>query len=91
MKFGFVILAAGILLAGGCAPDGGNYRNVELSPQDWVLPGPDSETQCFGPMPYEDVKVFVHHKEREGWSVTGYEPFGHPFDGQYVVTMHRWK
>lgn len=91
MKFGFLILAVGILSAGACAPDGGYYRNVESSPQDWVLPGPESETQFFGPMPFEEVKEFVRRQEREGWSVKDYEPFGHPFDGQYVVTMTRWK
>jgi hypothetical protein len=91
VKSGFLIVAVGILLAGGCAPESGNHRNVELSPQDWVLPGPESEDQYFGPMPYEDVKAFVVRQEREGWSVAGYEPHGHPFDGQYLVRMRRWK
>ena len=91
MKVGFVLVAVALLLGAGCAPDGGNHRNVELSPQDWTLPGPDSSTQVFGPMPYEEVTGFVRSHEHAGWSVIGYSPAGEHLDGKYLVTMRRWK
>ncbi|MBI2899826.1 MAG: hypothetical protein HYY17_06550 [Planctomycetes bacterium] len=86
-----MILAVLLLFAGACASDGGNYRNVELSPQDWVLPGPGTETQVFGPMPYEQVKHFVRGREAAGWDVVGYEPAGRHLEGEYLVIMRRWK
>jgi hypothetical protein len=80
-----------LLTVAGCASDGGNYRNVESSPQDWVLPGPKTEEKVFGPMPYDEVEHFVHRQESDGWNTVKYEPAGHPLDGQYLVIMRHWR
>ena len=86
-----MVLSVALLVLGACAPDRGNYRNVESSPQDWVLPGPETESKVFGPMPYEQVKHFVQRQESAGWMAVEYESAGHPLDGQYLVTMRRWR
>jgi hypothetical protein len=90
VKIGILVIAAVLPFAGGCARQG-DYRNVESSPQDWVLPGPGTETKVFGPMPFEEVKHFVRRMESDGWMCAGYEPAGHPFDAQYFVTMRHWR
>jgi len=80
---------AGFWAAFGCATEP-NYRTVESSPQDWVLPGPKTDTKVFGPMPYEDVRDFVARREAEGWMTVQTQPAQHPLDGQYLITMRRW-
>lgn len=91
MKYGLIVLAVGLFFAGACAPEGGDYRKVESSPQDWILPGPETETRVFGPMPYETVHDFVESHESVGWMLIRYEPAGEHLDGKYLVTMRRWK
>ncbi len=79
-----------VLLAGiGCGVEG-SHRPVESSPQDWVLPGPKTETRAFGPMPVEDVTSFVRARESEGWMVVGYDSAGRPLDARYTIVMRRW-
>lgn len=78
-----------LLAVVGCHAQG-SYRNVESSPQDWVLPGPKTETRVFGPMPVEDMTSFVRARESEGWRVVGCDSAGHPLDARYTVVMRRW-
>ena len=91
VKYGFMVLTVALAVVAGCARDGGDYRNVGASPQDWELSGPGTETRVFGPMPYDQVKEFVRAHEASGWSVVGYDRAGEHLDGRYLVTLRRWK